>query len=142
MWVFEERYVNTIKRSQLVYIISDSTGDIGSRSVEAASEQFQGIQIDEQRFLNVRSMKKVEAAMQSAAENRPIIIVYTLINPAHRKIVQLRAQELGIRAIGLLMDDLVPAFAEVLQQEPIDVPGRRMDEDYFQEKHQETDAVL
>jgi regulator of PEP synthase PpsR (kinase-PPPase family) len=125
----------------LVYIISDSTGDLGSRSVKAVLEQFEDVEIEEQRFLNIRTEKMVEDAMRSAKENRPVIIIYTLVKPTLRKLVQKRAHEHGIRAFGLLMDDLVPAFAEVLNQAPLEKPGRRIDEDYYEEKHQESDAL-
>ncbi len=123
-----------------IYIISDSTGDLGSRIAHGGLEQFRNNRIPERRFLFVRSMAKVKEAMELAREHHAYV-VYTLVDPDLREYADSLAKEYGVKARSLVMGDVVQDLAEYLGEAPLGKPGHRINAAYFEREEKEWDAL-
>lgn len=129
------------KRSSLaVYVISDSTGDLGSRAVRAGLDQFRTSNVPVERSLFVRSPEKLERAIKEAA-SRGAYVVYTLVDPVMRDLAARLAHENGISARSLVMSDLVPDLAAYLGQTPSGKPGHKVSEASIAREEREWDAI-
>ena len=123
-----------------ICIISDSTGDLASRYVEAARERFTDLDTVEEIFLFVQSEEQVREAMRYAAEHRAIV-VFTLVDPDLRALLNKLAVEYALEVEGLVMDDLVPKLARRSGKEPRARPGHRVDAAYIKREKQKMDAI-
>ena len=126
--------------TRTIYIVSDSTGDLGTRAVQAGLEQFRDHFTSEVCFRFVRSEKKVEEVM-ALARDANAYVVYTLVPPKLRERAAALAKEYGVKARDLIMGDLVQDLSEYLGQEPRRKPGYQINAAYFEREEREWDAL-
>lgn len=126
--------------ARTIYIISDSTGDLGSRAVQAGLEQFRGHGVFERVFRFVRSEEKIEEVMALARDNSAYV-VYTFVPPKLRERTEALAKEYGVKVRGLIMGDLVQDLSEYLGQAPRGKPGHQINAAYFEREDKEWDAL-
>lgn len=114
-----------------VYIVADGTGETGEKVVKAALTQFRGVNVATETFTRVRSKVEIREIVESA-EGEGAFIVYTIIDPEHRELLQQHADERGVEAADLI-GGLVVRLSSYLGVEPLLTPGikHQMDAEYF-----------
>jgi len=114
-----------------VYIVADGTGETGEKVVKAALTQFRGVSVSAETFTRVRSKVEIREIVESA-EQEGAFIVYTIIDPEHRELLQQHADERGVEAADLI-GGLVVRLGSYLGAEPLLTPGikHQMDAEYF-----------
>ncbi|MBT8472474.1 MAG: kinase/pyrophosphorylase [Marinicaulis sp.] len=114
-----------------VHLVSDSTGETLNAMLKATASQFAAAKPLEHIFALVRSRTQMEKTL-AAIEASPGIVLYTVINPELRRLLEMRCSELQTPAISVL-DPLMDAFTEYLDLEQTHKAGaqHQLDEDYF-----------
>ena len=114
-----------------VHLVSDSTGETLNAMLKATASQFAAAKPLEHIFALVRSRAQMEKTL-AAIEASPGIVLYTVINPELRRLLEMRCSELQTPAISVL-DPLMDAFTEYLDLEQTHKAGaqHQLDEDYF-----------
>lgn len=114
-----------------VYIVADGTGETGEKVVKAALTQFRGVSVSTETFTRVRSKVEIREIVESAA-SEGAFIVYTIIDPEHRELLQQHADERAVEAADLI-GGLVVRLSSYLGAEPLLTPGikHQMDAEYF-----------
>jgi hypothetical protein len=89
-----------------IFLVSDGTGDTGSRFLEAALHQFEaGKQTGVRKFPLVRTREEVDACLQAAQPIHPVIL-HTVVNEPLRQYLEERCVSEGL----LHLDMLGPLF--------------------------------
>jgi len=114
-----------------VHLVSDATGETLNALLKATASQFAAAKPLEHIYALVRSRTHMEKTLREI-EASPGIVLYTVINPELRRLLEIRCSELQTPAISVL-DPLLNAFAEYLGLEQTHRPGaqHQLDEDYF-----------
>jgi hypothetical protein len=114
-----------------VYIVADGTGETGEKVVKAALTQFRGVSVSTETFTRVRSKVEIREIVE-AASSEGAFIVYTIIDPEHRELLQQHADERAVEAADLI-GGLVVRLSSYLGAEPLLTPGikHQMDAEYF-----------
>ncbi len=119
--------------SHSFFLISDGTGDTGSRFLEAALHQFEdGLQARVRKFPLVRNREDIDLCIQEAIKSRPAVF-YTLVDESLRLHLQESCQLEGL----VHLDMLAPLFltlAEIFGRPPKGNSGtlHAVDQRYFQ----------
>lgn len=125
--------MNKLQNNQapVVYIMSDSIGETGELVVKAAISQFTGANIEIERKPYLKSAAQIEAILEKAAENHSAIM-YTLVRPDLKDVLETKAHALGIIHVDI-MGPVVDALQTVTHLSPRNEPGliRKIDEAYF-----------
>jgi regulator of PEP synthase PpsR (kinase-PPPase family) len=125
--------LNKLHNSQapVVYIMSDSIGETGELVVKAAISQFAGANIEIERKPYLKSAAQIEAILEKAAESHSAIM-YTLVRPDLKEVLETKAHALGIIHVDI-MGPVVDALQTVTHLSPRNEPGliRKIDEAYF-----------
>lgn len=125
--------MNKLHNSQapVVYIMSDSIGETGELVVKAAISQFAGANIEIERKPYLKSAAQIEAILEKAAESHSAIM-YTLVRPDLKDVLETKAHALGIIHVDI-MGPVVDALQTVTHLSPRNEPGliRKIDEAYF-----------
>ena len=118
-------------RSPVVYVLSDSIGETADLVVRAAASQFDLARVDIRRKPFLNTPEEVEAAVREAASKKALI-VYTLVCPASKAIVQKLAEEFGLIVVDV-MCPVITALQQVTNLTPKYEPGliRKVDKAYF-----------
>jgi regulator of PEP synthase PpsR (kinase-PPPase family) len=114
-----------------VHLVSDSTGETLNAMLKATASQFAVAKPLEHIYALVRSRPQMEATL-AEIEAAPGIVLYTIINPELRRMLEIRCSELLTPAISVL-DPLLNAFTDYLGLEQTQKMGaqHKLDEDYF-----------
>lgn len=114
-----------------VHLVSDSTGETLNAMLKATASQFAAAKPLEHIYALVRSRPHMERTL-AEIEAAPGIVLYTIINPELRRLLEIRCSELQTPAVSVL-DPLLNAFTEYLGLEQSLRPGaqHQLDEDYF-----------
>jgi regulator of PEP synthase PpsR (kinase-PPPase family) len=114
-----------------VFVVSDATGETAEKVVLAALSQFEPANVILTRHQDVRTEPQVAALIKEAAEKNALI-VYTIISPKLRALLQRRAARQKVPAVDL-MGALLMQMETHLNHTPLSQPGliHRIDEDYF-----------
>lgn len=114
-----------------VHLVSDSTGETLNAMLKATASQFAAAKPLEHIYTLVRSRPQMERTLEEIAAS-PGIVLYTLMDPELRRLLEIRCSELQTPAVSVL-DPLMDAFAEYLGLERMEHPGaqHQLDEDYF-----------
>jgi hypothetical protein len=117
--------------TQLVYLLSDATGETAEKIVMAALTQFREKAVRMKRFSNVRTKTQVYEALDEALPLRAVI-VYTIVNRELAQLVHDECDSLGLSSIDLITP-LLLKFAEFFGRSPRETPGllHGVDEEYF-----------
>lgn len=114
-----------------VHLVSDSTGETLNAMLKATASQFAAAKPLEHIYALVRSRGAMEKTL-AEIEAAPGIVLYTVINPELRRLLEIRCSELQTPAVSVL-DPLLNAFTDYLGLEQSHRPGaqHKLDEDYF-----------
>ena len=114
-----------------VHLVSDSTGETLNAMLKATASQFLAAKPLEHIYALVRSRAQMETTL-AAIEASPGLVLYTVINPELRRLLEIRCSELQTPAISVL-DPLLHAFTDYLGLEQTQRPGaqHQLDEAYF-----------
>ncbi len=118
-------------RTHKVFILADGTGETAEKVATAALTQFRGIDVESQTFTRVRSKFEIRELMERAHREHAFV-VYTVIDPEHRDLIQNTARELNIECADLI-GGLVLKLTTFLAAQPLLTPGiqHQLDAEYF-----------
>lgn len=116
---------------QLVYLLSDATGETAEKIVMAALTQFRGKAVRLKRISNVRTKNQVYEALDEALPQQALV-VYTIVNRELAQLVHDECDSLGLSSIDLITP-LLLRFAEFFGHSPRETPGllHGVGEEYF-----------
>ena len=114
-----------------LHLLSDSTGETLENIAKAALAQYDDVETVRHFWPMVRTEAHLERILQEIAQN-PGLVVFTLVNPATRRILEQRCLALGLPAVAPL-DPVNDALSNLLGQEAKARPGRQhtLDAAYF-----------
>lgn len=117
--------------SQMVYLLSDATGETAEKMAMAALTQFREKAVRVKRVSNVRTKTQVYEALDEALPQRALV-VYTIVNRELAQLVHDECDSLGLASIDLITP-LLLRFAEFFGRSPRETPGllHGVDEEYF-----------
>jgi len=111
--------------------LSDSTGETLENIAKAALAQYDDVETVRHFWPMVRTEAHLERILQEIAQN-PGLVVFTLVNPKTRLILEQRCHTLGLPAVAPL-DSVNDALSDLLGQQANARPGRQhvLDAAYF-----------
>lgn len=114
-----------------VHLVSDSTGETLNAMLKATASQFAAAKPLEHIYALVRSRRQMEKTLASI-EAAPGIVLYTIINPQLRRLLEIRCSELQTPAVSVL-DPMLNAFTGYLGLEQTQKAGAQheLDDKYF-----------
>ncbi len=114
-----------------VHLVSDSTGETLNAMLKATASQYAGATPLEHIYALVRSRTMMEKTL-AEIEAAPGLVLYTIIDPELRRLLEIRCSELQTPAVSVL-DPLLDAFADYLGVEQSLRTGAQhdLDENYF-----------
>ena len=114
-----------------LHLLSDSTGETLENIAKAALAQYDDVETVRHFWPMVRTEAHLERILQEIAQN-PGLVVFTLVNPATRRILEQRCLALGLPAVAPL-DPVNDALSAMLGQQAKARPGRQhvLDAAYF-----------
>ena len=95
-----------------VHLVSDSTGETLNAMLKATASQFAAAKPLEHIYALIRSRAQMEKTL-AEIEASPGLVLYTVINPELRRLLEIRCSELQTPAISVL-DPLLHAFTDYL----------------------------
>lgn len=116
---------------QLVFLLSDATGETVEKIVMAALTQFRDRFVRLKRISNVRTKNQVYEALDEALTQRALV-VYTIVNRDLAQLVHDECDSLGLASIDLITP-LLMRLSEFFGLSPGQTPGllHGVDEEYF-----------
>lgn len=114
-----------------VHLVSDSTGETLNAMLKATASQFAAAKPLEHIYALVRSRAQMEKTL-AEIEASPGLVLYTVVNPELRRLLEMRCNEIQTPAISVL-DPLMHAFADYLDLEQSQRTGaqHQLDDAYF-----------
>ncbi len=114
-----------------VHLVSDSTGETLNAVFKAVTSQFANAYAFEHIYALIRSKPQMEKVLTDI-ENAPGLVLYTVVNPELRRLLEARCSELQTPAISVL-DPFIEAFSDFLGFEQTRKAGAQheMDDAYF-----------
>jgi len=114
-----------------LHLLSDSTGETLENIAKAALAQYDDVETVRHFWPMVRTEAHLERILTEIALN-PGLVVYTLVNPATRRILEARCASLGLPAVAPL-DPVNDALSAMLGRPAKARPGRQhaLDAAYF-----------
>lgn len=114
-----------------VHLVSDSTGETLNAVFKAATSQFAAAHAFEHIYALIRSRQQMERVLADI-EAAPGLVLYTVMNPELRRLLEARCSELQLPAISVL-DPFIEAFSDYLGLQQTRKAGAQheMDEAYF-----------
>ena len=95
-----------------VHLVSDSTGETLNAMLKATASQFAAAKPLEHIYALIRSRSQMEKTL-AEIEASPGLVLYTVLNPDLRRLLEIRCSELQTPAISVL-DPLLHAFTDYL----------------------------
>ncbi len=116
---------------QVIYLLSDATGETAEKMVMAALTQFRDKPARLKRINNVRTKNQVYEALDEALDNQGLV-VYTIVNRDLAQLIHDECDSLGLISIDLLTP-LLMKVAHCFGRSPKETPGllHGVDEAYF-----------
>jgi regulator of PEP synthase PpsR (kinase-PPPase family) len=114
-----------------LHLLSDSTGETLENIAKAALAQYDDVETVRHFWPMVRTEAHLERILQEIAQN-PGLVIFTLVNPATRRVLEQRCITLGLPAVAPL-DPVNDALSGLLGQQAKARPGRQhvLDAAYF-----------
>ena len=114
-----------------LHLLSDSTGETLENIAKAALAQYDDVATVRHFWPMVRTEAHLERILQEVAQN-PGLVIFTLVNPSTRRILEARCSSLGLPAVAPL-DTVNDALSALLGQQAKARPGRQhvLDAAYF-----------
>ena len=119
-----------MKRFHL-HLVSDATGETINSVARAAISQFEDIEVIEHFWSLVRGKRQIEGVL-AAIESNPGVVVFTLVSPELREVLETGCRRLNVPAVPVL-EPVLSALSNYLGIESHDQPGRQhtLDAEYF-----------
>ena len=116
---------------QLIYLVSDSTGDTVASLVRAGMALFPDRKPRYVHHISLRTESQITSLLLEIKAN-PGLVFFTFVSPAFSELLQKGCAEISTPCIPVL-EPVISALANFLEAEPMHRPGafRQMDEDYF-----------
>jgi hypothetical protein len=116
---------------QVIYLMSDATGETAEKIVNAVLTQFRDKPVRLRRISNVRNETAVLQGIGEVMQHKGMV-VYTVVNRALAQFIQETCESRGILAFDLVTP-LLSQFSKFFGRSPGQTPGllHDMDEDYF-----------
>lgn len=120
-----------LKTRPVIYIISDSIGETAELVALAAASQFNSGQVDIHKIPYVNNPVEIPEIVAEASIF-PCIIVYTLVLPGLREVLEEEARKYEIPTVDI-MTPMLEALSKIEGKQPRGEPGlvRKVDEEYF-----------
>ena len=114
-----------------LHLLSDSTGETLENIAKAALAQFDDVEVLRHFWPMVRSETHLERILAEIVNN-PGLVIFTLVNPQIRRMLEARCRTMGLPAVAPL-DTVNHALTGLLGQEMKGRPGRQhtLDAAYF-----------
>jgi len=114
-----------------LHLLSDSTGETLENIAKAALAQYDDVDTVRHFWPMVRTEAHLDRILEEVALN-PGLVVFTLVNPAMRRVLESRCRGLGLPAVAPL-DGVNDALSQLLGQAANARPGRQhvLDAAYF-----------
>jgi len=114
-----------------VHLVSDSTGETLTTLLKATTSQFAAARPLQHIYALIRSRAQLERAL-AEIEASPGLVLYTMVNPDLRRLLEARCSELQTPCVPVL-DPMLKAFSDYLDMERTLRTGAQheMDEAYF-----------
>jgi regulator of PEP synthase PpsR (kinase-PPPase family) len=116
---------------QVIYVMSDATGETAEKIVNAVLTQFRDKPVRLRRISNVRNEAAVLQGLEEVTKHKGMV-VYTVVNRELAQFVQEQSEARGILAFDLVTP-LLSQFSKFFGRSPGQTPGllHDMDEEYF-----------
>lgn len=117
--------------AEVIYVVSDSTGETAERVTRAALLQFPEHRVRLKLERRVRDRRELTAILESAAA-QGAMVVFTLVRPELRDHFNGQAAKLGVRHVDVIAT-LIGQVALYLESEPVNIPTAEMplSQEYF-----------
>lgn len=117
--------------SPIVFVVSDSMGETAHLVARAAMSQFPDGEVGLRRFSQVETPEVAREIME-AARAQPTIIIYTVIIPWVREVIQAEALRSGIPVVDI-MGPALGGLEQITGRSALLEPGliHKLDEKYF-----------
>ncbi len=114
-----------------IHLISDSTGDTVSALAQAALSQFNHLYLIEHHWTLIRRDDQVKKVL-ATIESQPGLILFTLVNPEHQKMVAAFCEKNKIPYQAVLKP-IVDKISQTWKVEPMKEPGQQhlLNDKYF-----------
>lgn len=114
-----------------IHLVSDSTGETLQLVARAAVTQFENAEPQEHLWSMIRTEDQLQAAIDGM-QNRPGLVMYTLVNKDHRQRLEMACRKSGLPSVDILRP-AIDMLRHYLQAESRNEPGRQhaLDADYF-----------
>ncbi|WP_174298277.1 pyruvate, water dikinase regulatory protein [Sphingomonas bacterium] len=114
-----------------LHLLSDSTGETLENIAKASLAQFDDVETVRHFWPMVRTEVHLDRILQEIAQN-PGLVIYTLVNPAIRRVLEARCRALGLSLVAPL-DPVNDALSGLLGQQAKARPGRQhvLNAEYF-----------
>jgi len=114
-----------------IYILSDSIGETGEIVIKAAMSQFEVATIEIRRKPYIKSTEQIYAILKEVSQTKSAI-VYTLVRPDLKRVLEAKAKELGLVHVDI-MGPVINALTTISQGPPRNEAGliRKVDDAYF-----------
>lgn len=121
----------TIETCFHIHMVSDSTGETLMEVMRASVAQFEGTNPLEHLYALVRSSRQMERVL-AEIESYPGVVMYTIVNPDLRRMLEARCAEIGTPAIAVL-DPMLATLSAYLGQQIASRAGaqRALDAEYY-----------
>ena len=119
-------------REYHMHLVSDATGETLNTVAKAVCAQFDGTTAREHIYSLVRSERQLQRAVDHIKAN-PGVVLFTLVNPGLRKILEMECARLGVPCVSIL-DRAVEVLGKFLGAEESHRPGgqHEMDSRYLE----------
>ncbi|GHF15496.1 putative pyruvate, phosphate dikinase regulatory protein [Kordiimonas sediminis] len=119
-------------KSYHLHLVSDATGETLEAIVSAALVQFEGVNVQKHFWPLIRSALQMDRLMGDILD-APGLVLYTLVNPEIRDVLEQRCLEENIPSLSIL-DPVINLLGSYFNQKASHEPGRQhmMDAHYFQ----------
>ena len=127
--LYQEKGVN---RNPVLYVVSDSMGETAQLVAKAVLSQFPEGNIGLRRFSHIETPDAALEVMK-AARDQPTMIIFTVIIPEVRRVIQSKAEKHGIPLVDI-MGPALDGIEEISGETALLEPGliHKLDEQYFQ----------
>ncbi len=115
-----------------LHIMSDGTGETAGAVARAVLVQYKQDQVNIIRHQNTRTKEQILSSMEKIQDKEKSLLIYTMVLPEMRKMIQELCQKNKIKSIDLL-GPLFKNFDVFLESNKEKKPGllRSVDKDYF-----------
>ena len=104
-----------------LHLVSDATGETLNNVAKAVSAQFENTEAKEHSYALVRSERQLARAVEQI-EAHPGLVMFTLVNPALRAVLEKECARLGVPCVSVL-DQAVEVLGSYLGAEESHRPG-------------------